>query len=149
MTYRYPKSWVVVLGLCPPPGWGETPTFGDAPSVSATRMDTTLPEWREQALGANLWWTHDDWDLGRPHHLQQILRDTRCRVVVALGRDVQRELGLKGAPPFFEWQDVGELRVMPFPHPSGLCRVWNEYESREAATAALQEAMRRHPSCTG
>lgn len=150
--YRYPRSWVVVLGLCPPPGWPSTPTFGDLPSISARRMDTTLPDWREHGVGANLWWTHEEWDTGAPHHLEQVVRQTGCRTAVALGREVQRALGLRHGE-FFTFADAEfagrHLRVLRFPHPSGLCHVWNEEENREAARAALIAAMRRHPSCTG
>lgn len=144
-AFRYPGAGAVVVGLCPPPGWEPEPVFGERPSVSATRMDTTMPGWREHLLGANAWWTHWEWH-SRAHssRVTQILEEARPRLVVALGREVQRELGVRSGP-YFEEQviptHVGDVRVLLFPHPSGLCRVWNEPENREAATRSLERAL--------
>jgi hypothetical protein len=138
----------VAVGLCPPPGWDPEPVFGERPSVSATRMDSTLPGWRDRLLGANAWWTHWDWDSRVvPSRVPQIVRETGAELAVALGREVHRELGVRGAPPFFEERLVElpwhphPLRVLLLPHPSGLCRVWNEQDNRDAATASLTEAL--------
>lgn len=121
-----------------------------------------MPGWRRHFLGANLWWTHEAWDRDEPHHLSEVLWQTKCRTVVALGREVQRELGITRGELLSTQRvrvDGIPLDVLLFPHPSGLCRTWNEPAARTAAAAALVrsltpageigESMRRHPSCTG
>jgi uracil-DNA glycosylase len=139
--YHYPLARAVVLGICPS---GETisPTIGD--SVTSRRMDSLCPTWREHAISANLWWTKREFLTGKPSHIAQILRDTRCELIIALGREAARELGAEG--PFNTWYRIDRgpnlppLQVLRFPHPSGLNRHWNSAANREAGARSLSDA---------
>lgn len=146
---RYPHARRVVMGLCPS-GAAEAPLFGDGPSVSARRMDLLMPTWRDKALGVNAWTSHDGYHEGYESVVSQILRQTRCRVVVALGTTVQDELGLPGGSAYTwhtierwsEWYNNDEpIDVLRFPHPSGLNRHWNDPENRRRGAQALHDAL--------
>lgn len=143
MTFRYPHARTVVLALCP----GNdviTPLFGAVPSVSASRMNSLVPDWRERACGANAWWTQAEHAIRAPSHVKQIIRETGCQTIVALGREVHRELSVKGGR-WCTWRHIqhrGEaIRVLLLPHPSGLNRYWNSPENCRAAESALRVAL--------
>lgn len=147
MDHRYPASRRVILGLCPGNDH-PTPEFGVKPSVSASRMSSLVPNWRDRALGANAWWTRSAHESGVvSSHVTDVLRQTGCAVVVALGREVARELGVR-REEFYTWHvidpwpDWHEIDVLLFPHPSGLNRHWNDDRNRRRGTAALTEALR-------
>lgn len=143
--YRYPHSRIVVMGLCPS-GTGKAPTFGDGPSVSASRMNRLYPGWRHRAIGANAWWTKRAYERGEPSHAGQIMWDTDCEIIVALGHAVQNELGLRPGRAY-EWGTLQfndrQVDVLRFPHPSGLNRHWNDPDNDRLATAALAEAFHK------
>lgn len=143
MSVYYP-SRVVVMGQCPS-GDGSHPMFGAGPSQSASRMDSLCHDWRQRALGANAWWQADDQVCDRPSHVQQILEETGCSVVVALGAFVQRELGLSPKTAvMFGSETIGhagrDVLVIRFPHPSGRNRYWNSQRNREEAAQVLRGA---------
>lgn len=131
-----------MLGICPSSDTF-SPTIGD--SVTARRMDSLCPTWREHAISANLWWTKREFLTGQPSRVARILRDTRCELIVALGREAARELGAEG--PFNTWYRIDRganlpaLRVLRFPHPSGLNRHWNSAANREIGARTLTEAL--------
>ena len=91
MTYE--RSQRVVLAQQPGLG-GPVPHFGVESSNSSVRMDALMPDWRDHAVGANLWWYADDWINRREHHLEEILVETDCDVVVALGTFTHSALGM-------------------------------------------------------
>lgn len=144
MTYE--KSRRVVLGHSPSKGF--EPHFGKVDSSSSRRMDTLHHDWRDQAVGANVWWRLQDRDLISRSHLQEIIDETECEIIVALGTVIGQLLVDKDMK-FFEWEDlhwsyVGgfrRIRVMTIPHPSGLNRFWNDVDNRVRASEALREAL--------
>lgn len=144
--FVYPQSRRIVLAQCPGQG-GPLPIFGDVQSTSADRMDALYKDWRDQALGANCWWFADDWINKRESKVEQILTETGCEIIVALGGFTQRELGLvsKTAVPF-GWETVelygADRRVLRFPHPSGRNRFWNWPQNRRDASDELRRALR-------
>lgn len=145
VAFHYPQSRAVVMGVCPNSD-KETPVFGGSGSVSANRMESILPWWKDQAVGANAWWTKSEFTSARPSHIDQILDDTGCIVVIALGLEVQRELGVSEGP-FYSWtiieHDERNVHVLRFPHPSGLNRHWNKVGNRVVASDALADALTR------
>lgn len=138
MIVTYTPSKRVVLGL--EPSSGHEPFFGAVRSVSSTRMDTLFHDWRDQAVGANLYWQRGD-TVG---HLEQILHETRCEIVVALGIFAAEHLGIH-EPKLLEEYDVEyggvPLHVLAFPHPSGLNRYWNSVDNRILAADALKKTL--------
>lgn len=141
--FHYPRSRIVVIGLCP----GDrsvSPEFGRNPSPSASRIERLYPNWRNVAVGANAWWTWDAWMDDEPSHVDQILRETHCSVVVALGSRVVREFTGRQREPYTWFQSrIGgnvPVEVLAFPHPSGRNRHWNDPDNHRRATAALFEA---------
>ena len=142
-TFRYPQSRVVVLGLCPGNDH-PTPLFGQAASVSASRMNDLEPTWRVDATGANAWSTRAAYQAGEPSNVEQILRETRCRVIVALGREVQDELDVAKAAWFTTTairRGDRTIKVVRFPHPSGLNRFWNDPQNVVRARKELRRAL--------
>ena len=142
MTYR--RSQRVVLAQCPGQG-GPLPIFGDVESDSASRMDRLMPDWRDHAVGANLWWNADDWNWQRPHHLDDVVSETGCDVIVGLGSFVHSELGMSKKAELFEVEVVTpltrEILAVRFPHPSGRSRFWNIERNREQAAFVLRAAL--------
>lgn len=61
----------------------------------------------------------------------------KYRVMVCLGVKVRRAFG--APPPFTSAEDFFGCRLVSLPHPSGLCRVWNEPGARDRARALLRE----------
>lgn len=57
------------------------------------------------------------------------------------GRRVAAAFGLARAP-YLEWVSIGARRVAVIPHPSGVCRWWNEPSNLRAARRFLEEAAR-------
>lgn len=129
------------MGLCPS-GVAEAPTFGAGPSVSAARMDRLYPAWRERAIGANAWWTKRAYDRGEYSHVSQILEQTSCSIVVALGHETVRACGIMSGS-LYTWGGYrsphGWIDILRFPHPSGLNRHWNDPDNVRRAQIALAE----------
>lgn len=107
-------------------------------------MHKLVPDWRDRALGVNAWRTKGAYERREPSRVRQIVRDTGCSTVIALGRDVQRELGIYDAP-HLTWvlTKVGsrEISVLTLPHPSGLNRWWNDSSNARRAKIVLHEAL--------
>ena len=137
----YTKSKRVVLGHSPSKGY--EPYFGAVSSSSSRRLDVLFHDWRDQALGANVWWRSEDRDLPDMSHLTEVLDETECEIVVALGLLVA-DLLVKD-PQMLETYEVDRdgrtLRVLVFPHPSGLNRFWNDYHNRVRAADLLKEIL--------
>jgi hypothetical protein len=142
VTYSYSSR--VVLGQCPGEG-GPLPFFGDVPSDSAGRMDKLMANWRDHARGVNLWWNAHDWQWGNPHHLDDIVAETQCELIVGLGTFVCTELGMNKRGDIFEAEVVPlltrEVLAVRFPHPSGRNHFWNMERNREWAAHALQYSL--------
>jgi hypothetical protein len=131
-----------VLGHSPSSGY--EPFFGAVSSSSSRRLDTLYHDWPDQAVGANVWWKPEDRDLPDKSHLTEILDETGCVIVVTLGLVVAQHVGVKD-PMLLETYDVmredGPLRVLVFPHPSGVNRFWNDYHNRVRAADLLKETL--------
>lgn len=72
------------------------------------------------------------------------LRESRGRVVVALGREVR---DLLKVPPEWPWVlplDMGGWTVRCLPHPSGRCRWYNGPNERQLAAMMLAELAAAH-----
>lgn len=144
----YPKSRRVVLGHSP--SSGVEPYFGAVSSSSSRRLDQLYHDWRDQAVGANVWWQPQDRDLPDMSHLDEIVNETECEIIVALGTVVAALLlGPKLDRRLLEWDEVHwstddgfrTIRVMPLPHPSGLNRFYNNVDNRVQASVCFREAM--------
>lgn len=137
----YPKSRRVVLGHSP--SSGVEPYFGVVSSSSSRRLDTLFHDWRYQAIGANVWWESKDRDLVDMSHLEEIVTETECEVIVALGTVVAETIGI--VPVSFEWQDTElfgrSILAAMIPHPSGLNRFYNDVDNRILAADFLKEAL--------
>lgn len=58
----------------------------------------------------------------------------RCRQLILLGSKVCSAFGI----PFKPWSTVGTLDPwVILPHPSGLCRLWNQHDAYERARACV------------
>lgn len=140
----YTRSERVVMGQCPGQG-GPLPFFGGVDSNSADRMDSLFPEWREHALGVNLWWNASDWQWDNEHHLDDIVAETQCELIVGLGTFVNTELGMSKKGELFEVELVPlltrEVLAVRFPHPSGRNRFWNIERNRSQAAFVLAAAL--------
>lgn len=135
----YPRSRRVVLGHSPSSGY--EPFFGRVSSSSSRRLDSLYHDWPDQAVGANVWWRPEDRDLPDKSHLNEVLKETQCKVVVALGHVVARHIGIE-TPRLLGVYDIGvHINVLVFPHPSGVNRFWNDYNNRVRAADALKEAL--------
>jgi len=137
----YPKSRRVVLGHSP--SSGVEPYFGVVSSSSSRRLDTLFHDWRDQALGANMWWEPKDRDLFDYSHLEEIVTETECEVIVALGVVVAEAIFI---PPIsFEWFETDlygrRIRAAMIPHPSGLNRFYNDVDNRITAADFFKEAL--------
>lgn len=61
----------------------------------------------------------------------------KYRVMVCLGVKVRRAFAAPA--PFVSAQDLFGCTLVSLPHPSGLCRAWNEPGARERARALLRQ----------
>ena len=55
----------------------------------------------------------------------RLLAKYHGRRFVLLGRKTARAFGI-GEVPWFEWREHGAVVIAVAPHPSGLCRFWND-----------------------
>lgn len=62
-------------------------------------------------------------------------------VVVCLGRRAAVAAGLPARHPWGEWAAVGRDTITAIPHPSGLCREYNDPDARLLARRVLSEAL--------
>lgn len=62
------------------------------------------------------------------------------QTVVCLGRNAQGTIGTI-RPGYFEWEEVGSLRYVSTPHPSGRNRYWNDENNVERMGLVLREAL--------
>lgn len=139
MTYPWSKR--VVLGHSP--SSGVEPYFGVVSSSSSRRLDSLFHDWRDQAIGANMWWSPQDRDLTDMSHLEEIVTETKCEIIVALGAVVSEAIGGKAVP--FEWSELDlfgrKIRASMIPHPSGLNRFYNDVDNRVLAANFFKKAL--------
>lgn len=137
----YPKSRRVVLGHSP--SSGVEPYFGVVSSSSSRRLDSLFHDWRDQAIGANMWWSPQDRDLYDMSHLEEIVTETECEVIVALGTVVASAIGIPTIS--FEWFETvlfdRKIRAGMIPHPSGLNRFYNDVDNRILAADFFKGAL--------
>lgn len=140
----YTKARRVVLAQSPSNGEC-LPVFGHVDCSSTRMMEKLVPDWQDRASGLNAWPRATDWADGSPSAVKQILEQTECEVVIALGVFVQREMRMPKAAVPLETVTVTwpgrEVRVLRFPHTSGRNRFWNTQSNIDRARAALEEAL--------
>jgi len=117
-------------------------------SATTRRLERLMYDWRRHFDVVNLYWGPDD----RAGHLVEILRQSRPHLVVALGNQVAKALGVPAELNWFarwmvpqwlvkDWMPHEPLRrlvVVKFPHPSGRSRLWNDPMFCAEASWALQ-----------
>ena len=79
------------------------------------------------------------WDLKSARECASLLLEFHRGPVVLLGAKVAKAFGV-GYLPFAIAPAAGDRKVLVLPHPSGLCRAWNEGGSFEKARRAVRAA---------
>ena len=65
------------------------------------------------------------WDRGVAYEaIRRVMKNNHGQVVVLLGRKVVGAFAFRG--PAFSVEERGGALLVAIPHPSGLCRVWND-----------------------
>jgi len=138
--FVYPSARRIMLAESP--NGAPTPFFGIEKSPSARRITQLVPDWRDHALGLNLW---PDPSV-QASAWSKIARETRCAIVIALGGRVAARFGAGNLEPL-TWKTVETIGwfvdLLKFPHPSGRSRWWNRPGNTDRARKALVEALSR------
>lgn len=135
-------SKVVLVGELNPYGADPRYALYDEPPQSAggrmRRLVCGLPRREYLRLGrVNL--CAGKWSTPAARERARILSDmAEHPAFVLLGRRVARAFGTDLEP--FAWRRFESATLVALPHPSGLCRVWNEPGAFERARAVLREA---------
>lgn len=79
------------------------------------------------------------WSMKAARSEAQRIYDDPPRRIVLLGRKVAAAFGFGAAAPPFSSMRAGEAAIVLLPHPSGLCREWNEPGAFDRARAVLRE----------
>jgi uracil-DNA glycosylase len=152
----------LLVGLCPPPDAGvdDRPLDGLAGARLLAFAGLSIPSWlrptrvspgdvlEAYADAVNLW---PDYVARRPAMVSEaraVQMDCRGRVVVLLGREVQRAFRSRVAnypADFYCWTCPAKgddaLLYVTIPHPSGLNRMFNRKEHRQWTGRVLRRAM--------
>lgn len=134
-------SRLVAVGECDPRGGPPLCRLGRGRSGDRLRGIMGLPDDEYDRLErvnlCRVAWS----DAGAARAARRLLARLRPgRVVVALGRRVSAAIGA-GRP--FTVTAVGGVTVVSLPHPSGLCRTWNDRRSVARARASLRRGLAR------
>ena len=114
----------------------EGPAFDG--SATGRTLDKIIPGWKD-CTTYNLYRTKTDEDDPRPR-FDVTFHDARAKLVIMLGREVEKILTGKRNHPMFEEFEFNGVRAIVLPHPSPVNRVWNDKTMFEKARLAVEGA---------
>jgi len=140
------------LGPAPGPRWHEKPQVlsGRSGKRLAELLGMELDEFREEFHLVNLlshfpgkarFGKADDFPLSLAREKAKGFDFSKYDVVIMLGRNVQKALEI--SLPWLGKRERDGTIFFALPHPSGLCRWWNDPSNVEKASRALREILGR------
>lgn len=105
-------------------------------SASGRTLDKIIPNWR-LCTGYNLYKTKTD-DTDPIPRFNEMIVKTRPRLVVMLGREVEKILTGKRNHPMLEPFEFKDGKAVVLPHPSPVNRIWNDKSMFDKTRTAME-----------